>query len=141
MKYQIDNDLIFVSLNPDDPIMKSLLGISIKLNLESGYISGIGAINNVLIGMYDINKKKYNKKEFKNDYELICFLGNISLKENKSFIHAHVSFSNNEYKVFGGHLFEGIISATGEFIIRTSNLSIKRKINHSVGLPLWCLGE
>ena len=64
MKYQIDNDLIFVRVNSGDPIMKSLLEIAIKLNLESGYISGIGAINNVLIGMYDINKKKYNKKEF-----------------------------------------------------------------------------
>ena len=82
--------------------MKSLLGIAIKLNLESVYISGIGAINNVLIGMYDINKKKYNKKEFKNNYELICFLGNISLKENKSFIHDFVNQWIHNKKPKGG---------------------------------------
>ena len=61
MNHQIDNDVIYVSLLPDESVMDSLIAISKKLNLKSGWISGIGAIEGALIGMYDIRKKKYDK--------------------------------------------------------------------------------
>ena len=57
------------------------------------------------------------------------------------FIHAHIVFSDDKYQAYAGHLFETIISATGEFVIHKSDCTIKRKMNKIVGLPLWCIGD
>ena len=141
MNHQIDNDVIYVSLLPDESVMDSLIAISKKLNLKSGWISGIGAIEGALIGMYDIRKKKYDKKQFTEEYELISFNGNITIKNDEPFVHAHIVFSDSEYKAFGGHLFETKISVAGEFIIHKSNKIIKRRMYQPVGLPLWCLSD
>ena len=139
--YRIDNNLIFITLEPNDQVMESLTKIAEELKLTSGWISGIGAIKTVSIGMFDINKKEYNKKDFLDEYELVSFEGNISLKEKKPFVHAHIVFSDKNYLVYAGHLFETIISVAGEFVIHKSNCTINRIMNKTVGLPLWCLSD
>ena len=65
-------------MTPGDLVIESLTGLVKKLNLTSGWISGIGAVEDVLIGMYDINTKIYDKKIFSDEYELVGFNGNIS---------------------------------------------------------------
>ncbi len=65
MKHLIDQDNIYVSMTPGDLVIESLTGLVKKLNLTSGWISGIGAVEDVLIGMYDINTKIYDKKIFR----------------------------------------------------------------------------
>jgi len=139
--YQIDKNLIFVNLEPNDQVIKSLTKIAEELKLTSGWISGIGAIKRASIGMFDIEKKEYNKKDFLDEYELVSFEGNISMKEGKPFIHAHIVFSDKNYLVYAGHLFETVITAAGEFVIHKSTSNIKRIMNNTVGLPLWCLSD
>ena len=117
---------------------QSLTEIAIQHNLKSGWINGIGAINNVEVGYYNLNSKGYMKKHFDSDFELTSLVGNISIKENNLFVHSHITFSDKYYKLWGGHLFDAQISAAGEFIIFPSHNSINRKMNNSVGLPLWC---
>ena len=126
-------------MTPGDLVIESLTGLVKKLNLTSGWISGIGAVEDVLIGMYDINTKIYDKKIFSDEYELVGFNGNISLKNGIPFIHSHIVFSDSEYKAYGGHLFEMKIYAAGEFLIQKTDSEIKRVMNEKVGLPLWCL--
>ena len=41
--------------------------------------------------------------------------------------------------VFGGHLFDAIITAAGEFVLIPGNERINREMNTDIGLPLWCL--
>ena len=63
------------------------------------------------------------------------------MKEAKPFIHTHITFTDNNYKVFGGHLFDAKITATGEFIMQLGNDKINREMNNRIGLFLWCLEE
>ena len=139
MNYLIDDNLIFVNLDPGDSIMEELTLIAVKNKIESGWISGIGAIRDPEVGMYYLINKVYEKKIFKGNYELLSFQGNISIKDNKQFIHAHIIFSDSEYNSFGGHLFQTCISVAGEFIIHKGNKNLNRKYNREVGLPLWCI--
>jgi len=139
LNYQIDNNTIYVSMTPGDLVIESLTEIVKKMNISSGWISGIGAIEDVLVGMYDIHTKEYDKKRFSDEYELVGLNGNISLKDGTPFIHAHIVFSDSEYNAYGGHLFETKIYAAGEFMIRKTDGEIKREMNAGVGLPLWCI--
>ena len=61
------------------------------------------------------------------------------MKDGKPFAHTHITFSDTNYKVFGGHLFDARITAAGEFLMQLGNDKITREINHEIGLPLWCL--
>ena len=112
-----------------------------KNGIQNGKISGIGAVASTEIGAYDIVRKKYIKKEFPNVAELISFEGNITLKENLPFLHAHVVLSDHDMNTYGGHLFETTIAAVGEFFLRRFEGNAYRKLNEDVGLPCICLEQ
>ena len=63
----------------------------------------------------------------------------ISLKDGNYFCHTHINFSDTNYRLFGGHLFDAKITAAGEFVIIPGKKDINRKMNTNIGLPLWCL--
>ena len=52
-----------------------------------------------------------------------------------------ITFSDIEFNVFGGHLFDAKIAAAGEFVIDSCNFEIKRKYNANLGLHLWCMED
>ncbi len=141
MKYIVEDDKIFISLERGDFINASLTEIAKKENLSSGWINGIGALENAELGYYDYPTKTYIKKQFNDEFELTSLSGNISIKDNDVFVHTHVTISRMSFEVFGGHLFDAQISAAGEFVIFSGSSKIQRKLNNDIGLALWCLGE
>ena len=141
MKYINDSGKIFITLNRGDKINESLQNVAVKENLESGWIQGIGAMEDILVGYYDYPTRTYLEKSFDDEYELTGLTGNITLKDGIQFIHSHVTFSDKSFQVFGGHLFDATITAAGEFVIFPADLSIHRKFNDKIGLALWCLGD
>ena len=141
MKYRKVGEKIFVSLQTGDLINKSLTEISVKENISNAWINGIGAIDSVEVGYMDVVNKKYQKRNFNDNYELISLIGNITIKDGVPFVHTHISFSDTEYKVFGGHLFDAKITATGEIILTVADSKIDRQFNENVGIHTWCLSE
>ena len=137
MNYNKVDDKIYVSIDKGELVNDKLLEVAKIEKLNSGWINGLGAISDIEIGYWDIEKKIYIKKYFDEDYELLSLIGNISLVNNESFIHTHISFSNTEFKVFGGHMFDAKVIAAAEFCIFTSNYHLHRKLNCDIGLSLW----
>ena len=137
MKYNKVDDKIFVSIGKGELVNQSLLNVAEKEGLNSGWVNGLGAISNIEIGYWDIEEKIYVKKTFDEDYELLSLIGNISLVDNKPFIHTHISFSDTKFKVYGGHLFDAKVIAAAEFCIFTSEYHLHRKLNCDIGLSLW----
>ena len=137
MKYNKVDDKIFVSIDKGELVNQSLLNVAEKEGLNSGWVNGLGAISNIEIGYWDIEEKIYVKKPFDEDYELLSLIGNVSLVDNKPFIHTHISFSDTKFKVYGGHLFDAKVIAAAEFCIFTSEYHLHRKLNCDIGLSLW----
>ena len=137
MNYKKVKDKIFISINKNELINETLLNLAEKENLTCGWINGLGAISEIEVGYWDIEKKIYEKQNFNNHYELLSLIGNISLVDNKPFIHTHISFSDTKYNVFGGHLFDAKVIAAAEFCIFTSEYNLHRKLNCGIGLSLW----
>ena len=137
MKYNKVDDKIFVSIDKGEFVNQSLLNVAEKEGLNSGWVNGLGAISNIEIGYWDIEEKIYVKKTFDEDYELLSLIGNVSLVDNKPFIHTHISFSDTKFRVYGGHLFDAKVIAAAEFCIFTSEYHLHRKLNCDIGLSLW----
>ena len=117
MKYKVDNNKILLSIDKGEFVNQTILQICKKEQLPFGWVSGIGAIVDAEVGYFDVKKKDYVKKFFKGDFELTSLIGNITMKENDLFVHTHITFTNTDFKAFGGHLFDCKIAAAGEFII------------------------
>ena len=137
MKYKINNDRLFISLQTGDELVTSITDVLIKEKINSGLINGIGAINKVELGFYNLELKEYNKKLFSKDYELTSLMGNITLKDDNPFIHVHINISDDNFNVFGGHLFSAFTAASAEIIILLNDENIRRELDKDVGLSLW----
>ena len=141
MKYRYEDEYYLLTLAKGEFINHTFEEFAEKNKIGSAWINGIGAIENPEIGYYSLEKKTYIKKKFFGEYELTSLIGNITLKESRCFSHTHITFSDTQYKVFGGHLFDAKITAAGEFIMMPGKENINRKMNLEIGLALWCFGE
>lgn len=141
MNYRFDSNKYFISLYPGDEINSSFEKLATAEGIQSAWISGIGALTDMEIGYYVIETKSYIRKQYSDDYELTSLSGNITLKDGKVYSHTHITFSDREFNVFGGHLFSGVISAAGEFVMTPGKNPINRAFNNEIGLALWCIEE
>ena len=141
MKYRKEGSHYLISLYPGDEINSSFEKLAGIEEINCAWIHGIGAVTDLEIGYYDLPTKNYFRKNFNNEYELTSLSGNISIKDSNIFSHTHINFSDNNFNVYGGHLFEGEISAAGEFILIFGENSINRKYDDFTGLALWCLDK
>ena len=122
-----NNDIVYVRMDEGEEIMDSIYKIINKYDIVSGWINGIGAMENIRIGSYDISKKDYHEVDFKGDYELTSLIGNITQKQENPFVHAHITMSDHKCRAFGGHLFYATITATGEFFIKLKKYFIIKR--------------
>lgn len=108
-----------------------------KNNIKNGSIIGIGATDNVTIGLFNTTKKEYISKTLKEPMEITSLIGNISTKDNKIYLHMHINIANENLEVYGGHLNECYVSATCEIIIDKIDGLANRKYNEKIGLNLY----
>lgn len=80
-------------------------------------VSGIGASDKIVLGIFESSTKMYHKKEFKGDYEITSLTGNISTLEAAPLVHIHINLSGLDCLTVGGHLHSALISVTCEIIV------------------------
>ena len=141
MKFRMEKSRAYMTLAKGDNINKTFESFAEVKGVGCAWLNGIGALENPEIGYYSLEDKSYYRKTFKGEYELTSLIGNITIKEGKPFSHTHINFSDTEFRVFGGHLFNANITAAGEFIMQFGSDEINREMNAEIGLPLWCLEE
>ncbi len=137
MKYIKNDNMIFLSLEKGEEINSSIIDLAKHEKINSCWINGIGAIENIDVRYYNIENKIYENKIYKGKYELTSLMGNISVNNGELFIHNHITFSDINYKSRGGHLSSATITAAGEFCLFLGKNKIFRKYNHDIGLSLW----
>ncbi|WBW98208.1 PPC domain-containing DNA-binding protein [Oceanirhabdus sp. W0125-5] len=138
MKYKrLREDLLVLRLETGDKIRESIMKCCYEAHVNCGKINGIGAGEDFKLAVYRKNKKAYKRKRFKGEHEIVSLKGNITLKDNKPYIHLHISIANEDMKLYGGHLEEGTITATAEIFINIiEEERIKRKYNQPLNIYL-----
>ena len=136
MKYEKVDGGYFIRLFKGEEIPAALCKFITQKKIGGGYISGLGAVNNVTLGYFDLERQKYLKEEFPGIYELVSLTGNIAYVEGEPFVHAHVLISDQQMVPRAGHLFAGTIAITGEFFIAVAGKKFRRTKDPEVGLNL-----
>lgn len=119
-------------------LLDALTQICIENDITLGKIEAIGAVKNACIGFYDQTQKVYEYVEYKSPMEILNLMGNVSLKDGKPIVHAHITLSDHDGHAHGGHLAKGTTVFACEYLIEAfSGDSLNRGFDQTTGLPLW----
>lgn len=138
MEYKRQRNTIIVRVDKGEDIIKELLSLSEKENILFASISGLGAVNDIELGIFDTSAKKYHSKRLIGDFEITSLVGSLSRKEHKPYIHVHMSVGNvltNEF--VGGHLNKAIVGATAEIVLNVVDVVVEREFVEEIGLNLF----
>ena len=136
MEYKRFGNKVIVRLDKGEEIVETLKQLCTKLNIKLGTISGIGATDKVIIGLFDVKTKQYHSKELVGDHEIVPVCGNISTMNDEIYLHLHVNLCNAEHNSFGGHLTSAVVSATFEGVIDIIDGEIDRIFDENIQLNL-----
>lgn len=139
MEYKRFGEKIIVRLDPGDELVSSLLEIGEKEDILFASVSGIGASDDAVLGVYDVKEKYYYKKRFNDkNYEIASLVGNLNRMGDKPYLHVHaVIGSPHSSHCEGGHLNEARISATGEIVLSVIEAGVGRRYSEESGLNLF----
>jgi predicted DNA-binding protein with PD1-like motif len=123
-------------------LYEGLTSIVQRENIKTGRLHGLGATTHAVVAYYDQNKKKYNSMEFPGGMEILNLHGNVSIRDGKPFIHAHIVLGDPKGNVFGGHLLPGTkLFACEVFIDELEGEELTRHQEEKTGLFLWKAGN
>jgi len=140
MRYKLLDDsekktyaLIF---EPGDNVVKLLKDFAEELHLKASRFTAIGAFSEGTLGYFDFNIKDYIKIPVNEQVEVLSFLGDIALYEEKPALHVHTVLGKRDGAAIGGHLMAATVHPTREVILEEAPAYLQKKLDKETGLTL-----
>jgi predicted DNA-binding protein with PD1-like motif len=106
--------------------------------IVAAQVTVIGAVRRARYAYYEQTDHRYRELESATHHEIVGFVGNVSLRDNRPFLHAHATFADADGATVGGHLLSGCEVFAGEVMIRElGGVSLDRQPDEETGLALW----
>lgn len=149
MEYRRFGSKIVVRLDRWDELCSKLLELAELENISLAAVSGIGAADDITLGVFNPRTKKYTSTRYEGDFEIASVTGNLSRQDGKPYLHLHAVIGDPATStlstikgvpkgiVYGGHLNSARISATGEIIVDVIDGEVGRKFSEDIGLNLF----
>lgn len=131
-----ESDKYIIRLSRGDEIISSLINFCLNNQISFATFSVIGAVSDIKLAFYELDKKKYLRKSFDGSFEIASMNGNICKMDDKFIVHSHGVFSDIDFDGKAGHVDSAIISATGEITLQSYKNVISRKKDDEIGLNL-----
>lgn len=130
--------IIMGNLDVGLDLLEAFEGICQTHQIRVGHLQAIGAVRRACIGYYDQQKGEYQYQQIDRPLEISGLIGNISLKDGKPFIHAHLTLADRGGEVLGGHLAPGTEVFACEYLIQVfQGPEFNRTYHRPTGLTLW----
>jgi len=131
-----DAGMHFLRLDRGEELVAAVTAYCDERRIRSAHVAGIGAVEDVELGYYDLEAKEYLRRRLRGIFELLSLAGNITQVDGKAFLHAHAVLGAQDFTLTGGHFFSGNIAVTGEIHLVETHLELTRAMNEEVGLKL-----
>ena len=106
--------------------------------VTAAQVTVIGAVRRARYAYYEQDDHRYRELESDTHHEITGFVGNVSLRDDRPFLHAHATFADAGGSTVGGHLLHGIEVFAAEVMIRElGGVSLVRQPDDATGLALW----
>jgi predicted DNA-binding protein with PD1-like motif len=100
--------------------------IATETGVRAASFTGIGAIDRLTLGFYDLVGQKYERRSFDEDMEVASMSGNLAVVDGGPFPHVHGVFCRRDFSAVGGHVFEAVVSIAVEVGVLTDPEMIRR---------------
>lgn len=150
MEYRRFGDKIVVRIDKGEEVCAKLLELAEKENIRLASVSGIGASNDVTLGVFNPYTKQYSQNRYwLSYYELASVTGTLSRQDGKPYLHLHAVIGNTSLSfsedwnaktagvTYAGHLTSAVVSATCELVIDVIDGEVGRKFSDEIGLNLF----
>lgn len=134
-------DRILLSLARGESVNESITNFCAERRIPHAIVTGIGAIEDVVIGAYDLHARTYLKRELQGGWEVLALNGNFGWAERTPVLHVHATLSDMQCNVLGGHLFSARVHVTLEVALLVGTVPLHRAEDTATGLKLWSLPQ
>jgi len=133
--------VVFARLFEGEDLLEAVAQAVEKSGVRAGFFVLIGTLRKAVMGFF--HEGRYQPIELDGPFEVVSCVGNVSVRENKPFVHAHIAVSNRKGEVFGGHVLSGCtIDITGELVLfEASDANLQRKLDEKTELFLWSMDK
>lgn len=132
MKYKVTDDTILVRLDVGEEIQAQLLKIAEAENISYAAVSGIGATDAFTVGVFDLDKKDYDRLDFSGNHEITALCGSLTRMNGQPYVHLHINCANSKGQLVGGHLLSARISVTAELVLTCLPCIVERQYEESL---------
>jgi len=139
VEYTRSGNLIALRVDRGEEIVSCVKAVCEKEEVHFGSISGIGAVDHAVVGLYHVADRRYESSALDGEMEMTSLLGNATEKGGQVYLHFHAAFAKADGQVVGGHLNEARVSGTAEIFIHSAPGSIGRKTDPATGLNVFDL--
>ena len=137
MEYRKCGTTYVVRLDVEDEIVESLQRLCEDEKIDLAQVSGIGALKQAEIGVFDTTTKQYHSNTYTGVYEIGNLTGNISTMNGVPYFHLHITIGNiNHHECYSGHLNKGVVGATADLFVNVIDGKIDREFSPEVGLNI-----
>jgi hypothetical protein len=128
-----------VVLQRGDDLLECLKKLAGDTNLRAGFFTGLGAVCDVQIAYWDMERREYLRTDLEGDQEIGVLTGNITQLDGQPFVHAHAVLSGDDFLARTGHVMRARVSVTVEIFVHDFGGAIHRGMDPGIGLNLWQL--
>jgi len=139
MHYKKIGSTCIIRIDRGEEVVSTLIQFCTEHEITLGTVQGIGAVNSVMIGLFETATKVYHTTTLSGDHEITSLLGNITTLEGKPYLHLHATVSDASHQTFGGHLTSAVVSGTCEVFIHIIGGEVGRMFDDDVGLNVFCI--
>lgn len=125
-------------LEAGDDLVEEIEHLAAEYEVKAAWVSVVGAVRRASFAYYDQEDRRYLELDSDEHHELFGFVGNISVRDGRAFLHAHAGFAARHGGTVGGHLLPGCEVFVAEFTIREmTGVELTRTPDEVTGLSLW----
>ena len=136
MDYRKFGTTYVMRLDPGEEIVEKVLWLAAVEQIKLASVTGLGAVDNVTLGIYSPATKQFKANMFHADFEIVSLTGTITSQRGRPYAHMHMAVSDLAARCFGGHLNRAVVSATAEIVIQVLPSEIDRQPAPKIGLNL-----
>jgi predicted DNA-binding protein with PD1-like motif len=129
------NFLVRAEHNSD--LIQFVTELAEKKEIIVATFTAIGALKRAKLEFYNQEKHEYQEITLDSPHEIASCIGNISVKDGKSFVHAHAVLADKNGNTKAGHLLEGVVFAAEIQLRELRGVKLERKYDKVTCLSLW----
>jgi uncharacterized protein len=125
---------VALRLERGEEVASALLAWAKRKDVSGASISAIGAVENVELGFFDRDAKRYERLRIAEVSELLSLQGTLGRLGDDAILHAHAVLGSRDFAVRGGHFFRGDVAVTVEVVVQRTTNALRRAPDAATGL-------